>query len=323
MEQLVILNNKSEKSEAEMADKGIPETLKQKFEKQHYKIVGRHSAVKLCHWTKSSLKGGPACYKQKFYGIKSHRCMQMTTNMECASNCTYCWRSIEATKIEMKRVNDNPKEVIEGSIDAQKKLLSGFKGYNKTDLKKWVEAQRPTNVALSLVGEPIDYEHMAEMIEMFHSMGVTTFLVTTGQYPKRLEALREQQPYQLYISIDAPDAETYMRVDRPQFADFWERHLKSLDIMRSFSCRKVCRITAVKGENMHNIKGYIELIKKGNPNFVEIKGYSHLGDSQSRLTKDHMPSMQEVRNFALKIAEDCEWKYKDEDEHSRVVLLAR
>ncbi|MFQ5986189.1 MAG: 4-demethylwyosine synthase TYW1, partial [Thermoplasmata archaeon] len=48
------------------------------LEKQGYKLIGSHSGVKLCHWTKQSLKHDRGCYKQHFYGIDSHRCMQMT-----------------------------------------------------------------------------------------------------------------------------------------------------------------------------------------------------------------------------------------------------
>ena len=74
---------------------------------------------------------------------------------------------------------------------------------------------------------------------------------------------------------------------------------------------------------MHNIPGWIELIEKGNPDFVEVKAYSHIGDSQSRLSRNHQPSMKEVRDFSIQIAENSAWKFKDEDENSRVVLLAK
>lgn len=37
--------------------------------KQGYAIVGSHSAVKTCRWTKASLRGRGFCYKHSFYGI--------------------------------------------------------------------------------------------------------------------------------------------------------------------------------------------------------------------------------------------------------------
>lgn len=35
---------------------------------QGYKIIGSHSAVKLCRWTKSMLRGRGGCYKHTLYG---------------------------------------------------------------------------------------------------------------------------------------------------------------------------------------------------------------------------------------------------------------
>ena len=44
------------------------------LERQGYRIVGEHSGVKVCYWTKSKLTRGIGCYKETFYGIESHRC---------------------------------------------------------------------------------------------------------------------------------------------------------------------------------------------------------------------------------------------------------
>ena len=77
--------------------------------KQHYQIVGGHSAVKMCRWTKryvvilkqfiliqvifhSMLKGNGGCYKHTFYGIESHLCMETTPSLACANKCVFCWR---------------------------------------------------------------------------------------------------------------------------------------------------------------------------------------------------------------------------------------
>ena len=52
---------------------------KKALEKASYEIVGNHSAVEICGWTKKGMKDGSSgCYKQKFYGIRSHQCTQMT-----------------------------------------------------------------------------------------------------------------------------------------------------------------------------------------------------------------------------------------------------
>src|SRR5207244_352202 len=66
------------------------------LERQGYRIVGEHSGVKLCHWTKASLTKGIGCYKQTFYGIESHRCLQMTPAVDaCNLACQFCWRTQE------------------------------------------------------------------------------------------------------------------------------------------------------------------------------------------------------------------------------------
>ncbi|MFB6308947.1 MAG: 4-demethylwyosine synthase TYW1, partial [Haloarculaceae archaeon] len=37
-----------------------------------------HTAVQTCGWTKNAVRGEGKCYKYIFYGIESHRCIQMT-----------------------------------------------------------------------------------------------------------------------------------------------------------------------------------------------------------------------------------------------------
>ncbi len=300
----------------------LPESLKRDLQHQHYKIVGNHSAVKLCHWLKRSLRDEGFCYKQKFYGIQSHRCLQMTPAVAwCPNRCIYCWRVIEKTlgnTMENVKINE-PKEIISGCIEAQRKLISGFKGFKGTNLKKWKEANNPNQAAISLAGEPTLYPKISELIQEFHKQGFTTFLVTNGQFPERLENLKE--PTQFYLSLDAPDKENYKKIDNPQLSDFWERLNKSLEIMNSFSCRKVIRLTMVKNWNMRNPEGYAKLIKKANPDFIEVKGYMHVGFSQKRLPREAMPTHEEVKEFANKISELTDYEYKDEQRESRVVLL--
>ena len=66
-----------------------------------YKVIGNHSAVKLCLWCKKSIKtnGKDFCYKQKFYDINSHRCIQMTPALQfCNLKCLHCWRFLSTMK---------------------------------------------------------------------------------------------------------------------------------------------------------------------------------------------------------------------------------
>ena len=177
----------------------IPENLRKTLEKQHYKIVGEHSAIQVCSWTKKAIRGEEGCYKQKFYGIKSHLCCQMTPAvMWCQNKCVHCWRAIELNlgdKINGK-IN-SPKEIIDGCIKAQREMLIGFKKLPKTEkespsranMKNWTEAQEPMQFAISLSGEPMIYENIGGIIEELRKRGKTSFLVTNGLYPEKLEEI--------------------------------------------------------------------------------------------------------------------------------------
>src|SRR3989338_5023692 len=105
----------------------ITAELKQKLRNQQYEIVGKHARVKTCHWTKKDLRNEGACYKNKFYGINSHQCIQMTPTFTCNNACIFCWRdSRYHTESAMQGKIDEPAEIVEGTIKAQKRLLSGF-----------------------------------------------------------------------------------------------------------------------------------------------------------------------------------------------------
>ena len=77
----------------------ISSQLQQELTRQHYRVVGGHSAVKLCTWMKKSIRGEGVCYKQKWYGIASDRCLQMTPWLGCCNKCLFCWRIIEKSTL--------------------------------------------------------------------------------------------------------------------------------------------------------------------------------------------------------------------------------
>ena len=292
------------------------------YTKQGYRIVGQNSAAKVCLWTRKSLLGKGECYKSKFYGVPSWRCLQMTPSLfQCTQRCVFCWRKVEATLDLRKKIPaDDSSEIIEGCIAAQRELLSGFKGNPATDMRKWREAQKPTNAAISLAGEPILYERLGELIEEFHRRAFTTFLVTNGTLPEKIKTLRTE-PTQLYVTLAAPDEFTYKEICRPQLADSWNRLNESLELMPSFGCIKVIRLTLVKGLNLKNPARYAKLIKKASPDFIEAKAYMHVGFARSRLSLENMPSHEEVRNFSMELASETGYEIADESGASRVVLL--
>jgi tRNA wybutosine-synthesizing protein 1 len=138
----------------------VPSPLIAALKKQKYHLVGSHSAVKRCKWFYESLTSDRCCYKQKFYGIKSHQCIQMSPALfYCTQQCLFCWRAqngdLQIKFDEMKfPAWDPPEEVAEGILKAQSKLLGGYKGNPKTNVQKFREAYRPRHVAISLTGEP-------------------------------------------------------------------------------------------------------------------------------------------------------------------------
>ncbi|UCD04166.1 MAG: 4-demethylwyosine synthase TYW1, partial [Candidatus Woesearchaeota archaeon] len=230
----------------------ITTNFKSKFEKQHYEIIGNHSAVQICTWTKQSLLDENYCYKQKFYGVKSHRCCQMTPALTfCDQKCVFCWRPHEMDQgFEMKNVDD-PKKIIEGCIIAQRKKLSGFKGNEKINMKKFKEAQNPNQWAISLSGEPTLYPRLGELIELIRKRGDTSFLVTNGQHPEVLEKLakNKQLPTQLYVSLESLNEGIHKKINAPLRKDSWKRLNKTLELLPKLKCRKVIRLTLVKGIN--------------------------------------------------------------------------
>ena len=94
-----------------------------------------------------------------------------------------------------------------------------------------------------------------------------------------------------------------------------------MELLPSLETRKVRRLTMVKRWNMKNHEGYAELIKKAEPNFVEVKAYEWVGESQRRLPKEAMPFMEDIRRFAGRISELTGYEIKGEQKPSGVVLL--
>lgn len=295
----------------------------EKLESSGYRFVGshNHAAAKICHWTKQSILDKGVCYKEKFYGIESHRCLQMAPAVpNCQQKCEFCWRDLSYTQTQWEGEYDDPKTIIDEAVKAQNNLLCGFFGNDKANKEKLEESKTPTNAAISLAGEPMLYPEIDELIAEFNRRNFTTFVVSNGQCVDKLKNL-ENEPYQLYLSLDAPTKKIYNDVCQPQISEGWDNLNQSLDTLASFNSRTCIRTTCVKGRNMTNPEKYAELIKKASPDLVEIKAYMCVGSSRHRLTPDNMPTFDEVKSFAQKIGENCGKKIVNESEVSRVVLL--
>jgi len=298
--------------------------LQKILEKQHYALVGHHSGVKLCHWMRQSLLFNRECYKQTFYGINTHRCLQMSPAInECTQMCLFCWRFQPYTQQSLTTVDD-PKDILDQAITEQQRLLTGFKGDPRCDQQKWKEANDPDMLACSLAGEPTLYPKLGDFFAECHQRNITTFLVTNGTTPQVLESL-DPLPTQLYVSVVAPTKQIYQQLCSPLIPDGWERLQQTLELLPSLDTRKVIRHTLVHGWNMDEkyIADYAKLIEKASPDFIEPKGYVFVGYSRKRMHLDNMPSHDQVTQFGHHLAEHTGYTYQLEKADSRVVLLTQ
>jgi len=278
------------------------------------------AALKPCLWCKRALTGGDMCYKHQFYGIDSHRCVQMTPTLRCNQRCLFCWRSFEH---EVEEEEECPPEtILAGVHKLQKKALAGYNsvlGNTVTD-ERWQEALKPRHVAISLSGEPTLYSRLPELVDLFNANGYTTFVVSNGTNPDMIARCR---PFQQYISLDAPDCETYERTCRPMgnAEAFWDRIRESLGKLRAK--RSAVRITLVAGVNDTDPEGYARIIQDSGATYVEVKGYMYLGYSRNRLQRNNMPEHAQVRDFAERVSSSCDYTLRDENPLSRVVCMER
>ncbi|MBI2143789.1 4-demethylwyosine synthase TYW1 [Candidatus Woesearchaeota archaeon] len=295
------------------------------LEKQGYRFIGEHSACKTCHYTAKSIAGKGACYKQKFYGMQSHRCIQMTVAANfCSLGCVFCWR--KRNNSPFGKVDD-PAKVVDAAVKAQLKLLSGFGGHESVDFLKFQESKKPLHFAISLTGESTAYPQLGKLISEIHRRGCTSFLVTNGQLPEVIAKI--PLPTQLYVSVSAPDERLFKAIDKPMYKDGWQRLLRSLDVLQQIGkeekTRTAIRLTLIKGITLlpQYVREFAALIKRASPMFVEAKSYMWVGTSRENLEKENMASHAEIRAFAKLVAAKCGYKIVDEQEESRVVLMVR
>ncbi|XP_054168158.1 S-adenosyl-L-methionine-dependent tRNA 4-demethylwyosine synthase TYW1-like [Oppia nitens] len=308
----------------------ITTELRKELTKQGYRLIGTHSGVKLCRWTKAMLRGRGGCYKHSFYGIESHRCMETTPSLACANKCVFCWRHhTNPVGTEWKWSLDDPKIIFEGALSNHYQMINEFKGVPGVLDHRLNEAMQVRHCALSLVGEPIMYPHINSFVGMLHNKHISTFLVTNAQFP---DAIKNLDPVtQLYVSVDASSKQSLKSIDRPLFRDFWERFKDCLTALSLKGQRTVYRLTLVKSWNVDELEGYAYLIGLGNPDFIEIKGVTYCGTGKdNQLTMANVPFHEEVLNFSYDLLKhlndksDLKVKYgmACEHNHSNCVLIA-
>lgn len=301
----------------------ITPALRKALTKQGYRLIGSHSGVKLCRWTKSMLRGRGGCYKHTFYGIESHRCMETTPSLACANKCIFCWRHhTNPVGTEWRWKMDEADMILKEAIENHRNLIRQFKGVPGVKAERYAEGMVVKHCALSLVGEPIMYPKINHFLKLLHHQNISSFLVTNAQFP---EEIRNLEPVtQLYVSVDASTKDSLKKIDRPLFKDFWSRFLESLKALADKKQRTVYRLTLVKAWNVDELRSYADLIEIGKPDFIEVKGVTYCGESSaSSLTMANVPWHEEVVYFVQQLADLLiDYEIACEHEHSNCLLIA-
>ena len=308
----------------------IKPRISQQLKKAKYGISD-HSTVALCHWTKKSFKHEGSCYKHKFYGISTHSCMEFSpAGMYCENRCVYCWRPMEfydSMKMEPENVAE-PHAIMEKLMEERKKLIMGHYGDSRSDKQRLDESLKPSHYAISLSGEPTMYPKLPALIKYLKSLKETKsiFLVTNGQEPEMIQRLQDENalPTQLYLSTNAADYDSFLRINKPKYDDSWERWNKTLDMLKNLETRTVLRITLIRNYNDQKemIPAFAKMLSESSPHFVEIKSYMHVGRSTNRLEHENMLDMEEVKKFSESIVKHTDmFSVMDESYVSRIVIL--
>ena len=314
----------------------VPEELRILLKKQKYQLSGKNTAVKKCTWTHNALRENRFCYKH-FYGIQSHRCVQFSPTLICNFSCQFCWRIHESDlglrnmfldydptdQEKLTHMFDEPKAVVKGILEGQRKIISGYKPY--VDPEKYNEAMDPKHATMSLTGEPFLYPWIPELIDELKKQKMTVFIVTNGSFPSTLQKIitTKKYPTQLYITLPTPGEKNFIRTHRPiekktVLNKIWE----TLDIIgRGTPFRTVARLTLAEGFNLIDPPGYAEMITTMKPSFIEVKGVVHVGATEKRIPRSAMPSHDQISSFAKELENITEYKIIRESKISRLVIL--
>ena len=131
-------------------------------------------------------------------------------------------------------------------------------------------------------------------------------------------------PTQLYLSTNATDYESFIKINKPRYDDSWERWNKTLNMLKDLKTRTVLRITLIRDHNdqEESVPAFAEMFRKASPHFIEIKSYMHIGRSTNRLEYTNMLEMEEVKKFSEEIAKQSKiFSIMDESIVSRISIL--
>ncbi|MFB5610158.1 MAG: radical SAM protein, partial [Nitrosarchaeum sp.] len=248
----------------------------------------------------------------------------------CENRCVYCWRPMEfydSMKMDPERIAE-PKEILAKLMEERKKLIMGYYGDSRNDKQRLDESLLPSHYAISLSGEPTMYPKLPELIKYLKSLEATKsiFLVTNGQEPDMIQRLQDEDalPTQLYLSTNAADYDSFLKINKPKYSDSWERWNRTLGMLKQLDTRTVLRITLIRNYNDQKemIPAFASMLKQASPHFIEIKSYMHIGRSTNRLEHSNMLEMHEVQKFSEEVAKQSQiFSIMDESLVSRIVIL--
>jgi tRNA wybutosine-synthesizing protein 1 len=223
---------------------------------------------------------------------------------------------------------DDPEVIVHSLLEERRKLIVGHYGKNNINQSKLDESLFPEHYAISLSGEPTMYPKLPQLIKYLYRLKATKsiFLVTNGQEPEMLYRLADENalPTQIYLSTNASTKNMFFRINGPRHKDAWERWKKSLEFLSQAKTRTVLRFTLIRNFNNESkfYDDFSKIIETGQPHFVELKSYMHIGMSTNRLEQSNMLEMDEVRSFAnglvLRLSD---YVIMDESIVSRIVVL--
>jgi len=258
--------------------------------------------------------------------------VQFTPAPVCSEACTFCWRiqpgdlGLKWNELQWSEFDD-PITLIDACVREHKRILTGYHSNRKVSREMLKEAMNPTHITASLVGEPTMYgaERLSTLFEEAFKRGFkTVFLVTNGTFPDVLSKL-SIEPSQLYLSVCAPDETTYKQVCGPLLKDGWGRLLQSIELLKSFKCPTVMRMTLARNLNLKDESGYAKLVQQGESTYVEPKAVMNVGygSQVGRMSNVNMPRHSEILEFSQKLSNLTGYKILDDVLKSGVVLLSR
>ncbi|XP_012495696.1 PREDICTED: S-adenosyl-L-methionine-dependent tRNA 4-demethylwyosine synthase-like [Propithecus coquereli] len=302
----------------------ITPALREALTKQGYQLIGSHSGVKLCRWTKSMLRGRGGCYKHTFYGIESHRCMETTPSLACANKCVFCWRHhTNPVGTEWRWKMDQPEMILKEAIENHQNMIKQFKGVPGVQAERFEEGMTVKHCALSLVGEPIMYPEINRFLKLLHHCKISSFLVTNAQFPMEISFKSLSEKASTFSGYMVNNTKSIPVPFLP--ARNAKRSLNNENAeKRTRQQRTVYRLTLVKAWNVDELQAYAQLVSLGNPDFIEVKGVTYCGESSaSSLTMANVPWHEEVVRFVQELAELIpDYEIACEHEHSNCLLIA-